>query len=403
MRPPRPPSLAISSIAFLAVPAVATALVTARRRRRRQRRLLEEQALVTERERVFLMNIIEHAPVGLAAVDRQLRFLWTNAAFAETKGGTPDDFVGRHFRDVFSDEDELLAKAFLEAAEKGIRVHFSEIPHQSDTDGPVQYWDVTGVPLVQGQGLDGLLMITHNVTSRVEQLQKLQEVDRLKDHFLSTISHELKTPLSLIIGYGELLEDKYPNEALLQGVMDGSRRLVEHLNAVIDYSALLSDSLPLYPSQVCLEEVAAQAAEMMAEEFKRKSQHFHLEVAPGTPVIRGDIKRITQMLIELLDNAHKMTPPFGHLGLEIGPDGEHGEAVRLTVWDTGRGIAPDKFPAIWQAFSQLESEDAHRHGGLGLGLTIVKALTDLHHGCTEVESHPGKGCRFTIYLPVATE
>lgn len=386
------PSRLRYTIAFLAVPTAVAAIEAVRRRKRRYLR----ETLEIERERAFLRSIIEHAPIGLAALDARLRFVWANQALADKRGWPPGRFVGHSLGEVFTEAGVQLEPDFQEMIGREACVRFKEVPYRRSPDVPMHYCDVTGISLVDPKGFNGLLLITQDITERVEQLQKLQEVDKLKDLFLSTISHELKTPLSLITGYAELLEDKYPDETLLQGVMDGSRRLVAHLNAVIDYSALLSGSLPLYKTDFCPDEVVEQAIAMLEEDIQRKDQHLHVEIVPDGPPLYGDIKRITQVLIELLDNARKQTPPHGHLGVTVAREGDE---VRFTVWDTGRGIAPEKFSRIWEAFSQLDAEDAHRRGGLGLGLTIVKALTELHQGRTEVESHPGQGCRFSVYLP----
>lgn len=238
------------------------------------------------------------------------------------------------------------------------------------------------------------------VVERTQQLRQalsqLKSLDRLKDHFLSTISHEMKTPLSLIIGYTELLQDKYPDEELLKGIQDGSRRLTSHINNMLDYSALLGGGLPLYMTEVSVLEAAANALQIMETEFKLKNLQVVADLDPTTPPVRGDSRRITQMILELLDNARKFTPPGGTVGVEVGPlDGR----VRIVVWDTGVGIQAEDCERIWEAFRQITDDENLRKGGLGLGLTIVKKLAELHHGSVTVESQPGKGSRFTIDLP----
>jgi len=229
-----------------------------------------------------------------------------------------------------------------------------------------------------------------------EALTQLKTLDRLKDTFLSTISHEMKTPLSLIIGYTELLQDKYPDEELLKGLLDGSRRLSTHINNMLDYSALLGGSLPLYKTEVSIPEVTNNALDIMDTEFKLADLHVEAHVASDVPPICGDSRRITQMLLELLDNARKNTPAGGSVGVDVSP---HDGDVRIVVWDTGKGIKKEDLERIWQAFTQLETGQSVRQAGLGLGLTIVSKLVELHHGRVDVESKPGKGSRFTIDLP----
>lgn len=230
-----------------------------------------------------------------------------------------------------------------------------------------------------------------------QALHQLKSLDKLKDTFLSTLSHEMKTPLSLIIGYAELLQDKYPDETLLKGLLDGSRRLTTHINNMLDYSALLSGRLPLYKTEVSVPEVARNALDIMETEFKLADIRIEAHLDADVPPICGDSRRITQIFLELLDNAKKHTPAGGTVGVEVR---RHDGALRIEVRDTGSGIDAEDLERIWEAFNQLDTEEASRKGGLGLGLTIVKKLTELHHGRVAVESQPGLGSRFCIDLPV---
>jgi PAS domain S-box-containing protein len=233
---------------------------------------------------------------------------------------------------------------------------------------------------------------------RTAELQKAKELNQLKDHFLSTLSHEIKTPLSLICGYAELLEEKYPGEALLEGVLDGTRRLNEHITNLLEYSAVLSGTLPLYPSEINLAEVGRHVVQLVAAGVREHGLSLMLDIDPTTPPILGDFRRISQVILKLVENAEKFTPAGGQVGIRIGPSGEE---VRIDVWDTGPGIPEAQFGRIWQAFTQLEIADAQRKGGLGLGLTMVKKLTELHGGRVALVSHPGRGSTFTVYLPVS--
>ncbi len=233
--------------------------------------------------------------------------------------------------------------------------------------------------------------------------ERLKELDTLKDHFLSTVSHEMKTPLSLIMGYAELLQDKYPQEPFLAGIHEGSIRLMEHLNKMLDYSALLSGSLPLYKTEVNLGEAVENAREILEadQDFHLKHLHLQVEVDPGVPAIQGDFRRITQMLLELLDNAKKFTPEEGNIKIHVSQEGSE---VQIEVCDTGRGIPDSEIARIWQPFAQVEAGKAAQKGGmgLGLGLTITKELAELHRGRITVSSRLGAGSCFSIMLPIST-
>ena len=231
------------------------------------------------------------------------------------------------------------------------------------------------------------------------ELRKVQELNRLKDHFLSSMSHEMRTPLALIVGYTELLEDACPNPELLGGIKEGSRRLTEHIDHILDYSALISGTLPLYQAEVSPPEIARHVAEIVEGRLAQADLELVLEIDPETPTIQADAHRLTQILLELVDNARKVTPAGGKVGLRVMPTAG---GVRLDVWDTGPGIPEDRFAQVWEAFSQLEVGDAARLGGLGLGLTIVKMLVALHGGRVGLVSQVGKGSTFTVELPIDT-
>lgn len=239
------------------------------------------------------------------------------------------------------------------------------------------------------------------VAIRTAELTQAQELNRLKDHFLSTISHEIKTPLSLITGYAELLEETCPtDETLMAGIKEGSRRLTENIEAMIDYSALFSGTVSLYTTELNLAEVAGCVLECMQPESQRRGLILSVEVEEMVPVICGDSRRIAQMLTELLRNAFRFTPPGGKVGLHIAPVNDQ---IRLDVWDTGSGIPQQDMGRIWEPFTQLAIGDAQRTGGLGLGLAIVKKIAELHGGNVAVSSQVGQGTTFSVYLPMGSQ
>lgn len=266
------------------------------------------------------------------------------------------------------------------------------VPLRED-DHPIAYWI-------------GLLRDVTQERRRASQLEADQRAAiaqreaamRLKSEFLSIVSHELKTPLSLILGYAELLEEKYPREPLLTGIQDGSRRLARHVNRLLDYSALLSDSLPLYRTQTCLEEVLENVREAVREDYADAHLTLATRVEPDTPCIDADMRRLSEALQELLDNARAATPPGGRVEVWAGacPDG-----VLIEVRDTGRGIPCDAFEAIWRPFNAAEEHGPQRTGGLGLGLALTRRLIALHGGRVEAENLPSGGSCFRVYLPAS--
>jgi len=398
--------------AFLAMTVAALAIVgwnispLARLERSRNEALAALQA--SEARARPLAAIVEASEDAITTYDPETWTLtfWSRGA-EKLLGWKPEEVLGKPANFLSRPEDQELLQQASDALHAGEAMTAHEVK-VIRKDGEIRDVSVGFFPIRDPEGrIVAFGSIQRDITEQrrtlVEmarqsaELSKAKELNRLKDHFLSTISHEMKTPLSLITGYAELLEDACPNDAMIEGIKDGSRRLSEHINNILDYSALISGTLPLYKTEVSLQEVAEHVVPLMQEGFTKAGITLETEISPDTPVIDGDFRRLSQILIELLENAQKFTPDGGKAGVRIFPmDGE----VRVDVWNTGDGIPEDAFGRIWEAFSQLATEDAFRKGGLGLGLTIVKRLVELHGGRVAVTSQPGHGTTFSVYLPI---
>ncbi len=229
------------------------------------------------------------------------------------------------------------------------------------------------------------------------EIEQARELARIKDHIFSTISHETKTPLSLIQGYAELLQDQYPEEELLHGLLDGVSRVTSHIEAMLDYAALLGGQMPLYRALVDPAELVESLRERLAERFEVSQLHFEADLPEDLPAVNADPRRLDQVLAILLDNAIKFTPAGGRIGVRARAVGDE---VRIAVWDTGPGLSPDAIARIGEPFHQERIGDTERSGGLGLGLATVKKLVELHGGTFVITSEPGKGSTFEVRLPV---
>ncbi|HEY9855523.1 MAG TPA: histidine kinase dimerization/phospho-acceptor domain-containing protein [Stenomitos sp.] len=226
------------------------------------------------------------------------------------------------------------------------------------------------------------------VSRREAELRQAQQIAALKDTFLSTISHEIKTPLSLITGYAELLEEKYPDEELLRGVRTGSDRLVAAVSQILDYSALLSGGFPLFVTEVNLGEVVEHALAIKQPELAQRGIALEVSLQPGTPPICGDSRRMLQVVLLILDHLATHGQPGARGSLSVAPCAQ-GACVELWAHDWclsavevewgGHGAAPAK--------------------GLGLGLPIVYEVVKLHGGKTEILSSSTQGSGIRLSLP----
>lgn len=354
-----------------------------------------------------LAAIVQSSDDSMLSVSLDGRLLSWNAASERLYGYMAAEAIGRPIEALLPIEGPDCWSGCLAAIRRGEAVVSCEVAIRRKDGGHIQV-AVTVSPLRDQQGrLIGASLVAKDITRlkavlqeaahHAAEIEALRETNKLKDHFLSTISHEMKTPLSLINGYAELLEDVCQEKAWLAGIQEGSRRLTEHLNNVLDYTALLSGTLPIDKMEIAPGELVAQAIDAARAAFAEKGVSLEVAIAPDLPTLCVDPRRLIQMLGQLLDNARKFTPPGGRAGVRAHVCG--GE-LRIAVWDSGVGIPEQDRERIWAAFTQLDIGDALRKGGLGLGLTLLTKLAELHGGRVELESTPGDGSVFTLVLPI---
>lgn len=232
--------------------------------------------------------------------------------------------------------------------------------------------------------------------------REAEEANRLKDQFLATLSHELRTPLTVIVAWSQQVMDRKLTGASLDKAMAAiernaklQTRLVEDL---LDVSRIVHGKLELEPKPMNLREVAHAAVQMVEKRAEKKGVSVRFEADEQELVVDGDPQRLDQVVSNLLGNAVKFTPEGGAVTVTLRREGD---SARLDVKDTGAGMAPEFLPHLFDRFRQEDGTTRREHGGLGLGLSIVKHLTDLHGGTVSAES-PGKGqgATFTVRLPL---
>ena len=227
-----------------------------------------------------------------------------------------------------------------------------------------------------------------------------ERANQLKDEFLANLSHELRTPLTAVLGWVQLLQRgklKAEEQREAINIIDRNSRLQAQLiSDLLDMSRVLSGKLRLEMQRVQIVPVveAALASTLPLAEEKRVRLDRTLDaVGP----VRGDPARLQQIIWNLLSNAVKFTPPEGRVHLTVG---EHNGHVEVSVSDTGVGIKPEFLEHVFERFRQADGSTTRRQGGLGLGLSIVKQLTDMHGGTVHVTSDgENRGTTFTVRLP----
>ena len=231
-----------------------------------------------------------------------------------------------------------------------------------------------------------------------------REANRIKDEFLSTLSHELRTPLNAILGWTQLLRMGKPSESELTRGLDVIERNVRSqtklIEDLLDVSRITTGKLRLSVRPMALAPVIESAADAVRPAAAAKGIRLDLDVSAPSDQISGDPDRLQQVVWNLLSNAVKFTPKGGRI--EVALDRVDGQA-QVRVTDSGLGIDPKFLPHVFDRFRQADSSSTRSHGGLGIGLTIVRHIVELHGGTVRAESRgEGTGSTFLVNLPVST-
>jgi signal transduction histidine kinase len=233
---------------------------------------------------------------------------------------------------------------------------------------------------------------------------RLRELDRLKTQFFSNVSHELRTPLALILGPAErVLADlgpDDPNRRQLEVILRNAHVLMGHVNDLLDTSKIEAAMLELDYTELDLSHLVRLAANSFETLAVDRSVDFSVIAPDGSVLAQADPARVQQVLLNLLSNAFKFTPPHGTVRIQLW-DAAEGGTVRVEVGDSGPGIPVDRRDEAFERFHQLDGRATRKMGGTGLGLHIARELVSLHGGTLTIGDAPEGGALFVVELPVA--
>lgn len=248
--------------------------------------------------------------------------------------------------------------------------------------------------------------LKHNNDELAEANRKLQELDKLKSNFLSVATHELRTPLSVILGYNAMLAeslqdrlDESQRQTLTESIA-ACKRLIRMVNSMLDISQIESGKMNMEFAATDLRRLVHGVAALFQQEARRRGVQLRVDL-PARPLrVQIDGERIEQVLINLVGNAIRFTPAEGTIEIRVRAHPE-AQQVEISVQDTGIGIAPEDQKRIFDEFAQVRR--VHASGppdGSGLGLAIAKRIVEAHQGQLQVSSNPGQGSTFSFTLPV---
>jgi signal transduction histidine kinase len=349
-------------------------------------------------------TLIDEAPMGVFLVDSDLRIREVNPT-ARPGFGLPDP-IGADFREVVRRHwdqayaEELIAR-FENTLKTGQPFHMPErIEKRADRQVIEAYeWRISRIPLPEG-GF-GVVSYFRDISQQVRVRTALETADRQKDEFLAMLAHELRNPLAPIRTASELLKRTPQSDERANSAVDIVKRQVNHLTRLVDdlldISRITRARIELKREQVVLADIVAQALETV-EPLLREKRHHVSTTADFAPVyVNADSARLVQCVANLLTNAIKYTDPGGHLALEWRADGDD---ALIRVSDDGTGIPPELLPQIFDLFVQSKRTLDRAQGGLGIGLSVVKRLVEMHGGTVSASSPGvGRGATFTIRLP----
>jgi PAS domain S-box-containing protein len=248
--------------------------------------------------------------------------------------------------------------------------------------------------------------LARRAATAIENARLFEAADaanRAKDEFLATLSHELRTPLTSIAGWAHMLQlgvaDEQTRRLAVDTIVRSARTQAELIDDLLDLSRVVAGTLQLGVTTVDLGSIVGDVLVAAKPAADAKGLAMQLDLDAPTVLVRGDDRRLRQVVWNLVSNAVKFTEAGGEIRVALSM---HGRNARLEVIDTGRGIDASFLPHVWDRFRQADSSTSRQHGGLGLGLAVVRHLVELHGGTVSVESAgAGKGARFAIEIPLA--
>jgi len=353
-------------------------------------------------EKQELIHTIDSLYAGLLMVGTHGRLVQINPSARDILEVAPHaPLIGLPYQSVVSSERvrNLLARALAQpAAELADEIAVPVRDAAPDDETKQRIYQVQCAP-VRGEGetLAGIVAIFNDIT-------EIRGVERMKTAFISTVSHELRTPLTSIKGFiSTLLADTegFYDEATrheFYGIIDTEcDRLTRLIKDLLDISRIEQGRAMQFNFEpVNLVRLADKV--LGAQRSLAKNHTLSLDFAPDFPLVEADPDKMDQILTNLVNNAIKYSPRGGQIRI-VGRLGEPGE-VTVRVSDEGMGIAREHLPKLFERFYRVDNRDNREIGGTGIGLALVKALTEAHHGMASVDSEIGKGSVFTLSLPI---
>jgi PAS domain S-box-containing protein len=349
-------------------------------------------------------TVFELASSGIALLDPDLVYQDVNPEFCRIAGRDRGDIIGKGCIDLIAPPHHALCRTLHVALADGGRWEGTMPIVRPDGSIAEVEWRI-----VAENGHGARIAIATNVTEREKLLAseraartEAERSNQIKDEFLATLSHELRNPLNAMLGWATVLRRKNVTPAMLEQGLDAierNSRVQSHLiEDLLDFAGIRFGKMRIEVDAISPARAVEAAVEVVNAQAKKKGVRIVSQIDEDDAHVMADDSRLQQVVWNLLSNAIKFTPSGGRIDVT---SRKNGDQYEIAVTDSGSGISPEFLPQIFERFSQQESGAGKSFAGLGIGLTIVKHLVDIHQGKIEVESEGvGKGATFRVRLPL---
>ncbi len=380
----------------------AQSILVARQRAEQQ---LEQRTEELERANALIRTIAENAASGLLMLDDHGIATYMNPAAIEETGYSLEEFAKAPLHDVLHAPADRGGHSAESCPIRNARERMQPLKHHRDVflrkDGTT--FPVSGSlsPLQRDGRAAGAVLEFRDISDEQAAQNALEDASRRKDQFLATLSHELRTPMTAVLGWARMLKlglSEADARQAIDAIESSAEIQAQLIDDVLDVSRVAAGKMTFHPTPTNIAPAVHAAMSTVHPAAAAKGIEILASIPPHLPRILGDEGRLQQIIWNLLSNAVKFTPRGGAITIRVA---HVGSVLRLAVQDNGKGIEAEYLPHVFEAFSQEDSTMTRSHEGIGLGLSIVRSLVELHGGRIRAASEgPGRGATFFVELPV---